>query len=536
MKKIFICFLTVIMFVACMNVFAFANDGTVAFISTSTGDNANDGLTSNTPKKSWEKLGGVGVIGLLESGGTMVVTGKSYLGGDYTVPRLRGPLTITSVYGGVDYKNAAPATNPACAFKLAGGATFTVQSEITFDDIIIFQEGKQNNTILVKDGGVLTITDKVITMTKNTGVYYNIVVEKGGAAVINGGTFSSIDGKGEITVGEKATVYEEVAVDPSAPDDGDITAVFHNSNSNDQNDGLTPDTPKKSIGTLTSGLVSLIPRGGTIVTVGKSYISRDFSFPQTSGPVTFTSVWEGVDYKNPEPATNPNCAFKMASGATLTISSDLIFDDIILFQENNQNTIHVTAGATLIVTEKSVFMTKPGNEYHYRIIVDDGCSALLSQAAVDNFEIFGAGEIINTTSGEMIVVKEYVPVLAGSTQVKMTIGRAAGYINGIARPLDAAPVIRESRTMLPVRFVAEAFGAEVAWDGATSTATVKTADVEIKITIGAKEAVVNGKTVTLDAPAFIENSRTYMPVRFVAENLGATVAWDGATSTATLTK
>ena len=122
------------------------------------------------------------------------------------------------------------------------------------------------------------------------------------------------------------------------------------------------------------------------------------------------------------------------------------------------------------------------------------------------------------------------------TVVEMTIGQDVGYINGSPMALDAAPIIRESRTMLPVRFVAEAFGATVGWDGVTSTATITTADVEIRITIGAKTAVVNGATVSLDVPAFIENSRTYMPVRFVAENLGATVAWDGATSTATLTK
>ena len=122
------------------------------------------------------------------------------------------------------------------------------------------------------------------------------------------------------------------------------------------------------------------------------------------------------------------------------------------------------------------------------------------------------------------------------TVVKLTIGQSVGYINDAAHTLDAAPIIRESRTMLPVRFVAEAFGADVAWDGATSTATLKTADTTIEITIGKTAAKVNGTEVTLDAPAFIENSRTYLPVRFVAENLGATVAWDGATSTATLTK
>ena len=149
--------------------------------------------------------------------------------------------------------------------------------------------------------------------------------------------------------------------------------------------------------------------------------------------------------------------------------------------------------------------------------------------------VAGGLDNLNRTGFDNLVVSTYGEP-EETTVVKMTIGQNVGYINDEAKTLDAAPIIRESRTMLPVRFVAEAFGAEVGWDGATSTATVKTADTEIKITIGAKTAVVNGKEVALDAPAFIENGRTYMPVRFVAENLGATVAWDGVTSTATLTK
>lgn len=95
-------------------------------------------------------------------------------------------------------------------------------------------------------------------------------------------------------------------------------------------------------------------------------------------------------------------------------------------------------------------------------------------------------------------------------------------------------MIHFDRTMLPVRFVAESLGATVGWNGATSTVTVTAEDTVLEIVIGSAAAKVNGKAVTLDAPAFIENSRTYLPVRFVAENLGATVEWDGATSTATL--
>ena len=121
-------------------------------------------------------------------------------------------------------------------------------------------------------------------------------------------------------------------------------------------------------------------------------------------------------------------------------------------------------------------------------------------------------------------------------EVKLQIGNMTGYVNGEAKTLDAAPVIRNSRTMLPVRFVAENLGAEVAWDGATSTVTVTTYTAQIKIAIGYYTASVNGQNVMLDAVAFIENGRTYLPVRFIAENLGAEVVWDGTTSTATLTK
>ncbi len=125
---------------------------------------------------------------------------------------------------------------------------------------------------------------------------------------------------------------------------------------------------------------------------------------------------------------------------------------------------------------------------------------------------------------------------SGYVELKMTLGKTEYTVNGETKTMDVAPIIRNDRTMLPVRYVGEALGAEIGWDGATSTATLKTADTEIKITVGAAEALVNGKAVPLDSPAFIESSRTYMPVRFVAETLGGAVAWDAATSTATITK
>ena len=80
--------------------------------------------------------------------------------------------------------------------------------------------------------------------------------------------------------------------------------------------------------------------------------------------------------------------------------------------------------------------------------------------------------------------------------------------------------------MLPARFVAENLGAKVLWDE----------DITILITIGADAAIVNGEEIKLDSPAFIENDRTYTPVRFIAEQLGTSVEWNEEAKTVTITK
>ena len=142
---------------------------------------------------------------------------------------------------------------------------------------------------------------------------------------------------------------------------------------------------------------------------------------------------------------------------------------------------------------------------------------------------------VSSTGKDLIIAPETYGAPLG-VMLRMTLNKTTYTLNGATKTMDVAPIIRNSRTMLPVRYVAEALGATIAWDGVTSTATLTTADTEIRITVGATEALVNGKAVTLDSPAFIESDRTYMPVRFVAETLGGTVAWNGVTSTATITK
>lgn len=326
----------------------------------------------------------------------------------------------------------------------------------------------------------------------------------------------------KVHAAESIVIPEPPKVDNSGPQAGQIKVVFQDYNATNDNDGLTPATPKKNFGTLSTHLYDLIYNGGTIVCVGDALINANYTFAKTYGPVTITSVWDGVDYKKAEPAAQPACALRVKSGATLTLTSELTFDNIILFQEGNQNTFVVGKGATLVVTDSVQLLSKPGLDYHFKLVIEEGGTAILSKAAQKAFTIENNGTLLEY-AGE-------------TTELRLTIGQTVGYVNGEAKMLDAAPIIQNSRTMLPVRFVAENLGGTVGWDGATSSVTVTGENIDIAIKIGASTAQINGKTVTLDAPAFIENSRTYLPVRVVAEAMGATVAWDGVTSTATLTK
>ena len=115
-------------------------------------------------------------------------------------------------------------------------------------------------------------------------------------------------------------------------------------------------------------------------------------------------------------------------------------------------------------------------------------------------------------------------------QIILTIGKKDAQVFGKSKTNDVAPKIEKDRTMLPARFVAENLGAKVEWDGEKQLVTItgkneKDEDITILITIGAPTAKVNGKEIKLDSPAFIENDRTYTPIRFISENLGASVEW-----------
>ncbi len=112
------------------------------------------------------------------------------------------------------------------------------------------------------------------------------------------------------------------------------------------------------------------------------------------------------------------------------------------------------------------------------------------------------------------------------TTIEVYIGKNTGTVNGKTTTLEQGAVIKNGRTMVPLRFITDAMGATLAWDAATKTANITLADNKIALTIDNAVAKVNDYDVALDAPATIINGKTVVPVRFVAESMGATTAWD----------
>jgi len=122
----------------------------------------------------------------------------------------------------------------------------------------------------------------------------------------------------------------------------------------------------------------------------------------------------------------------------------------------------------------------------------------------------------------------------------LQIGSSTFTVNGETRALDSPPIIKNGRTLVPIRAIVEAMGGSVSWDGTEKKVTITLKNTVIELWINKPQAKVNGELKWIDdtnhkvVPEII-NGRTMLPLRFVAETLGAHVDWDGTTKTITIT-
>ena len=167
-----------------------------------------------------------------------------------------------------------------------------------------------------------------------------------------------------------------------------------------------------------------------------------------------------------------------------------------------------------------------------------------AQAVAADSRVVGATEFtfdIPVTNGENIVSFRQVGTVAsnelfgnslihtltivvGAPPIEVTLNDAPMFF-------DVPPQAIDGRTMVPLRAIFEALGAEVNWNDATQTITGEKDGITVVLPLGSTTPTVNGQTATIDVPAVVQNGRTLVPLRFVAESFGVEVSWDGTTRT-----
>lgn len=229
------------------------------------------------------------------------------------------------------------------------------------------------------------------------------------------------------------------------------------------------------------------------------------------GPVTFTYTYDG-DGKVTVASSDENVA-------TASVDTDKKVVTVTLKAVG-------TAKITVSAAEGDNFLAKDAT---YGLTVQKKKSSSSSSATTTDKDKDNNKTIDNDKTTDNNQAKDDNSAAEKSKVIKLQIGSRIVNVDNEAVIYDAAPVIRNDRTLVPIRIVTETLGGKVDWNGATKEVTLHIDGKEIKMTVG-KTLEKYGV-----APVIIDG-RTFVPVRFVADELGATVAWDDATKTVTITK
>ncbi|EFM25694.1 copper amine oxidase domain protein [Peptoniphilus duerdenii ATCC BAA-1640] len=167
-----------------------------------------------------------------------------------------------------------------------------------------------------------------------------------------------------------------------------------------------------------------------------------------------------------------------------------------------------------------------------------GLNSRVSSTSDLTFYAYGKGAVAPEKKSEKAdhgVIPVKSTVVIGSTKLIKNINGVEADVN-----MDVAPFIKDGRTMLPLRYIAEALGFKVDWDRATRTVTLTDKEFKVQIPVETNKIIVNGSTYYSDANPVLRNGRTMLPVANIARALGlkdgTDILWDANTRVATITR
>lgn len=150
----------------------------------------------------------------------------------------------------------------------------------------------------------------------------------------------------------------------------------------------------------------------------------------------------------------------------------------------------------------------------------------------------GQDERAMTGSVSMDNIRFTVPAGGDSlyppAKMVMTIGQKAYTVNGQKKSLDAAPVVKDGTTYVPIRYVMDNFGGTAAWKVDGKRISVLRGSTMLDLQVGNKDYILNGQRQTSEVTPLIVNNRTLVPIRMVSERLGISVKWEQKTKSITL--
>ncbi len=172
----------------------------------------------------------------------------------------------------------------------------------------------------------------------------------------------------------------------------------------------------------------------------------------------------------------------------------------------------------------------------YQQALPEGLILTDGGASKDTEVIFNSdgNEIKELITPEPPIMDVYVPKTSAerkSDVICLMVDRNLTVTYGEKKPIDeedslVVPYIKEDRTLVPLRYISEALGAQVLWEPGWDGCIIEKDDKKIEITFGSAEFKVNGETVVYEAPIEVVRDRTMIPVRFVSEELGCDVYWN----------
>lgn len=424
--------------------------------------------------------------------GTLTVTGGIFEGADYAIADVSSQTAVVNISGGSfsGAKGAVKGTNSNAIISISGGV---------FDSNVQAYAADGYKAIQVT-GDKYVVTNEIALDKTSTRIRRGYTDTLKAIVEANGKTY---DVAAPITW---ASDKESVAT----VKDGVVTGVDYGTATITATLGTTTETPDTTETPATQAEDDTAT-GGDAVTDGDN--------TTTSSNTLKASCTVDVYKKSSSGSSSGGGGGSSAAKHGVTISDS----------KNGA----VTASAAKAETGDKVILTPKADEgYELDKITakdKDGKEVKLKaeKDGTYSFTMPKGGVTVDTTFKQAEGATNTDKPAAAAKTIILQIGSTAVLVDDQAIINDVAPVIRNDRTLVPIRVITEALGGQVAWNEAAKEVTLTVNGKEIKMTIG-KALEKYGV-----APVII-GGRTFVPVRFVADELGAVTTWDDATKTVTI--